>query len=42
MPKINIMYELDPTETVDENQEYKIKIPMKKGETSKSLTRSLN
>lgn len=35
MPKINIMYELDPTETIDENQEYKIKTPSEKGRNVK-------
>lgn len=35
MPKINIMYELDPIESVEENQECKIKIPYEKGRNIK-------
>jgi hypothetical protein len=35
MPKINVMYELDPTSLVDENTEYKIKIPHDKGKNVK-------
>jgi hypothetical protein len=35
MPKINIMYELDPIESVEENQECKIKIPYEKGRNVK-------
>jgi hypothetical protein len=35
MPKINVMYELDPTSLVEENPEYKIKIPHEKGKNVK-------
>lgn len=35
MPKINIMYELDPTKTVDETQDYKVKILPEKSKNVK-------
>jgi hypothetical protein len=35
MPKINIMYELEPTDVIDERYDYKTKITNEKGKNVK-------